>query len=54
MANAKFSKILALIREIFGLISDLIPVVDDALDAVATIRQLVVEFSEKRKEVADE
>lgn len=44
MANDKFSKILRLIKEVFGLIADLIPVVDVALDAVATARQLIADF----------
>lgn len=48
MANDKFSKILLLIKEVFALIADLIPVVDVALDAIASARQLIADFKEKQ------
>lgn len=50
MANDKFSKVLRLIKEVFGLIADLIPVVDTAIDAVESARRIVAEFQEKVKD----
>ena len=52
MANDKFSKIVQLIREVVGLIADLVPIADTALDLIQDVRKLVNDFKEKR-EVAD-
>lgn len=52
MANDKFTKVLRLIKEVFGLIADLIPVVDVALDAIASARQLIADF--KKEQISDD
>ena len=47
MANDKFSKVVQLIKEVFGLLADLIPMADTALDLVASARRLIADFKEK-------
>lgn len=53
MANEKFSKIVQLIREVIGLIADLIPMADTALELVESARKLIADFKEKREELND-
>ena len=53
MANDKFNKIVQLIREVIGLLADLIPVADTALDLVQDVRRLVQEFKEKQQDLTD-
>lgn len=47
MANEKFSNILRLIRAVFELIAELIPVADVALGAVETALQAVKDFKKE-------
>lgn len=53
MANDKFSKIVQLIREVIGLIADLVPMADTALDLIQDVRKLVADFKERREVDAD-
>lgn len=48
MANDKFEKVIRLIREVIGLITDLIPVADTALELVETVRDTVRKFKEEQ------
>ena len=50
MSKSKFANVIELIRQIFGLISDLIPVADSVLDAVTTARRLIEEYIKATKE----
>lgn len=47
MANEKFDKIIRLIREVIGLIADLIPVADTALELVQDVRVLISNFKKE-------
>lgn len=49
MANEKFTKIIQLIRAVCELIADLIPVVDTALVAVQSARDLIAQFKEEQR-----
>lgn len=48
MANDKFEKVIRLIREVIGLITDLIPVADTALELIETVRDTVRKFKEEQ------
>ena len=50
MSKSKFANVIELIRQIFGLVSDLIPVADSVLDAVTTARRLIEEYIKATKE----
>lgn len=48
MANEKFNNVLKLIKAVFELIADLLPVAEDALAVVEAVRQAIREFKEKQ------
>lgn len=53
MANDKFTSVIALIRAVFQLIADLVPIADDALDLIGRISQIVADYKATKESVND-
>lgn len=54
MANEKFTKVIQLIRAVFELLSELIPIADDALDIIGRVSQIVADYKEQKEQLRDD